>query len=209
MQVVSKYKAIPVPDSFTNFEALYRRIVEACPKKGGKIVEIGAWLGKSAVLMAELIEQSGKKIHFVTVDPFVVQPVFDGQLWQFGEVSNSYKPDAHALFEKHIREAGYQQEVFLLADYSEGAVRQFEDNTLDAVFIDGAHDAENVAFDLRAWYPKVKSGGIIAGHDYSPDLGWARDLCAEVHKFVKTLDVPADFEYHVSPKQESFYFIKP
>lgn len=202
-----KYLQVPVPPEFTNFERIYRMMVDSCGEKGGRIVEIGAWLGKSAIMMAELIELSGKKIEFTTVDPFVVQPVWDGTFWQFGKDDNSFKPEARDLFLKHRKESGYENAINLIVDYSEGAVAQFEDNSLDAVMIDGAHDRENVAFDLRAWYPKVKSGGIIAGHDFSPHLDWAKDLVAVVHGFVRSLD--GQVIYVVDPKAESFYFIKP
>lgn len=37
---------------------------------------------------------------------------------------------------------------------------------LDVVYIDARHDFAHVYADLVAWFPKVKSGGIIAGHDY-------------------------------------------
>lgn len=40
------------------------------------------------------------------------------------------------------------------------------DNELDFVFIDAGHVYENVLADLEAAYPKVKSGGLIAGHDW-------------------------------------------
>jgi len=34
------------------------------------------------------------------------------------------------------------------------------------VYIDGAHDFDNVMLDLIHWVPKVKIGGIVSGHDY-------------------------------------------
>jgi hypothetical protein len=46
------------------------------------------------------------------------------------------------------------------------AVKQMLDDSLDFVFIDGAHDFNNVMLDIILWSKKVKKGGIIAGHDY-------------------------------------------
>lgn len=46
------------------------------------------------------------------------------------------------------------------------AVKLFKDETLDFVYIDGAHDYDNVLHDLAEWSNKVRSGGIVAGHDY-------------------------------------------
>lgn len=41
---------------------------------------------------------------------------------------------------------------------------------LDLVFIDGNHSYEYVKEDLSLWAPKVRKGGIIAGHDYNERL---------------------------------------
>jgi predicted O-methyltransferase YrrM len=43
---------------------------------------------------------------------------------------------------------------------------KFQNGCFDYVYIDGAHDYMNVLRDLNAWYPKVKKGGIFAGHDF-------------------------------------------
>jgi hypothetical protein len=50
--------------------------------------------------------------------------------------------------------------------YSVDAAEKFTDGELDFVYIDGNHDFIHVAQDLHAWTPKVRKGGIIAGHDY-------------------------------------------
>mmetsp|Transcript_43013 Transcript_43013/g.121618 ORF Transcript_43013/g.121618 Transcript_43013/m.121618 type:complete len:525 (+) Transcript_43013:69-1643(+) len=47
---------------------------------------------------------------------------------------------------------------------------------LDFVFIDGPHTYKNVANDLQLWAPRMRPGGIIAGHDFTcahPPLLWA------------------------------------
>jgi predicted O-methyltransferase YrrM len=48
-------------------------------------------------------------------------------------------------------------------------VNQFEDESLDVVFIDLTHTYESVKQDIELWLPKVKKGGILAGHDYEND----------------------------------------
>ena len=37
----------------------------------------------------------------------------------------------------------------------------------DLVFLDGDHSLEGVAADIEAWWPKVKPGGWLGGHDWS------------------------------------------
>jgi predicted O-methyltransferase YrrM len=55
--------------------------------------------------------------------------------------------------------------VIVQAD-SVSAAKKFAPNSLDFVYIDAAHDYRSVWADLQAWFPIVKTGGIIAGHDY-------------------------------------------
>lgn len=47
------------------------------------------------------------------------------------------------------------------------AVDLYEDESIDYLFLDGDHSYETVRDELHALYPKVKSGGIIAGHDWN------------------------------------------
>ena len=44
------------------------------------------------------------------------------------------------------------------------AASQFQDNSIDMVFIDGAHDRKSVHDDIEAWYPKCKT--LLCGHDF-------------------------------------------
>ena len=47
------------------------------------------------------------------------------------------------------------------ADWAE----KFEDQFFDYLYLDADHSKKSVLADLKSWYPKVKNGGIIAGHD--------------------------------------------
>lgn len=40
-------------------------------------------------------------------------------------------------------------------------------NELDLVYIDAEHDYDNVKRDIACWYPKVRVGGILCGHDWA------------------------------------------
>ena len=53
----------------------------------------------------------------------------------------------------------------IVADSIEAA-KSFKNGSLDFVFIDGDHTYDSVKQDIEAWYPKIKPGGHIAGHDY-------------------------------------------
>ena len=55
---------------------------------------------------------------------------------------------------------------FVLPEASPGAASRFADGSLDFVFIDGDHFYESVRADLQAWWPKVRPGGLLTGHDY-------------------------------------------
>lgn len=46
------------------------------------------------------------------------------------------------------------------------AAKDFKNLSLDFVYIDAMHDFDNAMMDLISWVPKVKFGGIVAGHDY-------------------------------------------
>ena len=51
--------------------------------------------------------------------------------------------------------------------FSMDALKDFEDQSLDFVYIDANHDFLNFTMDLHYWMKKVKPRGIISGHDYA------------------------------------------
>ena len=64
---------------------------------------------------------------------------------------------------------GYEDRAFMLRMKGIYASELFEDNSLDFVYIDANHTYEGVKEDIKYWYPKVKPGGLLLGHDYIPN----------------------------------------
>lgn len=62
--------------------------------------------------------------------------------------------------------APYGERVKVLRMESVAAAATFADKSLAFVYLDGDHSFDGVRRDLTAWWPKVQSGGILAGHDY-------------------------------------------
>ena len=88
---------------------------------------------------------------------------------QAGKIAALGGPDRlFGRFVENMRKAGVADFVRPLRMTSTEASGQFADESLAAVFIDADHQYKAVRADIRHWYPKVKKGGVIAGHDYVP-----------------------------------------
>jgi predicted O-methyltransferase YrrM len=78
-------------------------------------------------------------------------------------------------------------------DSLEGA-KQFEDDSLDFVFIDADHEYQAVLQDIHHWLPKVKPGGCLSGHDYNPSAtsmnSWSIPTCQGTSRNVKAGESP-------------------
>lgn len=118
-----------------------------------RILEIGSYQGRSTVVLASAITGDGQVI---AVDPFVDD-------WKYGS------PQTRDKFEEHLRRAGVEHRVRLIADYST-AVRPLWTDPLDLLFIDGKHDVVTVRDDLR-WTAYVRPGGRVLVHDCFSSIG--------------------------------------
>jgi len=153
-----------IPGWFT-FPKLYSSVVERYPT-GSHFVEVGTWQGSSAAYMAVEIINSGKNIKFDCVDIWGRYSL-DG----LNTKDPGSLPDdtVEQLFYKNIKPVEGVINPIKISSVEGSAL--YNDNSLDFVFIDANHVYEAVKDDLQAWFPKVKTGGIIAGHDYYNDLG--------------------------------------
>ncbi|MDO8571494.1 MAG: class I SAM-dependent methyltransferase [bacterium] len=117
-----------------------------------KGVEVGVYRGKfSAALCAP-----NPNLFLTGVDA-----------WTVYEAYNEYTVDdleREAFIEAKARTEKYN--IKLIKAWSMDAVKTFEDESLDFVFIDANHDFAHVTEDIAAWSKKVKKGGLVCGHDY-------------------------------------------
>ena len=56
--------------------------------------------------------------------------------------------------------------IKLLREDTVSASKHYVDNYFDIVYVDADHSYEGCKRDIEAWYPKVKKGGVLVGHDY-------------------------------------------
>lgn len=61
----------------------------------------------------------------------------------------------------------FKTKIVILSGDSIKMCGYIKNNELDFVYIDAGHSYENVQNDIKNYYPKVKIGGLIAGHDYN------------------------------------------
>lgn len=156
-------------DWFT-FPDLYREMVRRYGPES-KFVEVGSWKGKSSAFMAVEIANSSKPIKFYCVDT-----------WE-GSVEHKQNPELSQLYEIFLDNMKPVESFYIpMRTTSLEAAKQFDDESLDFVFIDASHEYEDVVDDLKAWYPKIKKGGILAGHDYYPDQPTWGGVCKAVRE---------------------------
>jgi len=71
----------------------------------------------------------------------------------------------------------------IIRDSFDSAIRYFDDESIDLLYVDGyAHTGQEGGKTLNDWLSKVKTGGIISGHDYHPEYQPTIDA---VNTFVK------------------------
>ena len=149
-------------EGWFNMEQQYLELLEATPE-GGIFVELGAYKGKStSFIVTEMINRS-RNIKFFTVDTFLGDSGSTDlkEVEAYKQVNVSKMEDE---FDKNTEHLSEHFEVILA--YSFEAAKYFDSNSVDCLFLDAGHSASAVLADLKAWYPKMKNGSTMAGHDY-------------------------------------------
>lgn len=157
-------------------------------KKEGDIlgVEIGVWEGVNAKYMLLLCN----RLRLVLVDDWSNVVIFTGGPLQ----GPDYGQGLRKITEVNL--ASHQDRTLFTYKNSAEAVLDFPDETFDYVYIDGDHEYEAAKLDMILWWPKVKTGGIMAGHDIG-DEGVSRAL----DEFIRDKNIPLKWEKeNIPPK---------
>ena len=138
-------------------------------------VEIGTLYGDNAKNMLKFLPI--KKLY--CIDPYIDYKELRRDYLQ---TQNQFNKTFNSATKRLKR---YKDKVTFIKKYSYDAVNDIPDN-LDFVYIDGNHAYEYVKQDYELYYPKVKKGGVIGGHDMGTE---------GVTKFF--LEVAPGKDYHV------------
>lgn len=128
----------------------------------GEGVEVGVRNGEFSKHI--LSKWKGKKMHMV--DPWEHQ---DEKLYV--DISNRDQEHQNKIHDELVAfmQSTYPNRYAIHRGYSVQKARDFPNDSLDFIYLDARHDYDGVKEDIIAWWPKLKMGGVFAGHDFVPD----------------------------------------
>ena len=150
-------------------------------------VEVGVWKGGNAATL--LRHRPWLQLHLVDLwshnpNPDYA-PVDPGHAGRSEEESRHVSHQAQRRFADNPRVKLYRMD-------SVAAAAWFADKSLDFVFIDADHSYTGVARDLPAWWPKIRPGGLLCGHDFAPKFPGVIRAVREFHRACARCRLPVD-----------------
>ena len=121
-------------------------------------------VGNNPVSIAELGVADGKNA-WILYNHFKVKRLWLVDSWcqHYGKNVNDWALSTFKKFDN-------RRDVVIIKANSVDVADLIPDKSLDYIYIDDLHSAKHVVKELELYLPKVKSDGICAGHDYSPDV---------------------------------------
>jgi predicted O-methyltransferase YrrM len=178
MIVDDKYPGIPRPrkagDSIGGLTDLLDWIARTSgPKTGGQLftmAEIGCFSGQSTEVFASRVDK------LIAVDSWD-----DATL--LGNTALTQYPMARVKECFLERMERFGNKIHVINMPSLDAAKHIPDGSLSMIYIDADHRYEAVKDDIAAWYPKIRIGGFIAGHDYN-EQNWGPQVSRAVKEMV-------------------------
>ena len=125
-------------------------------------IEVGVWEGRNIIAIAKEFPDT----ICYGVDPYDYME-YSNQLSLKDDKSYLLKSESENVYNKTLAYTKVYSNFKLIRKSSSDAAKEFEQESVDLVFIDANHSYESVKNDIDLWLPKVKQGGVLSGHDYS------------------------------------------
>lgn len=128
----------------------------------GKGFEIGVRRG----IFSEVLLRSWRCRTLISVDPWLEAPSDE-----YMDASNVGQAEHERFYQetvKRLEKFGDRSEIWRMTSLD--AAARVAPQSLDFVYLDARHDYESVKEDLTHWLPKIRPGGVFAGHDYADGL---------------------------------------
>jgi hypothetical protein len=139
---------------------------------GDRIVEIGSFRGRSAIVLARA---AAKGVEVVAIDPHAGN---DRGPREIRGMEVEAEQD-HELFHRNLREAGVDERITHLREFSDAALPEVE-GAVPLLYIDGAHRWRPAAADIRGWGARVPADGVMLIHDSFSSIGVTLALLSEL-----------------------------
>jgi hypothetical protein len=141
---------------------LYERAAAVPP--GGRIVEIGSYRGRSAIVMANALGTAS--VELVAIDPHAGNDRGPQEIHgsaDEGEADNG-------AFRANLARAGVAEAVRHVRLPSQEALGSV-DGPIDLLYVDGAHRLGPATDDIARWGARVRPGGSMLVHDSFSSIG--------------------------------------
>jgi cephalosporin hydroxylase len=147
-----------VPGWFHHGDKILELVEQHRPKV---CVELGTWMGASAIPVARSIARWGGTLFCVDT--------WSGDLNEDGGSPAGRAPIMLLSCARRMVDAGVSASVRLIPATTAVAAKAWS-GPIDFLYVDADHSFLGVCADLEAWAPHVRSGGLIVGDDYGSDL---------------------------------------
>lgn len=126
-------------------------------------VELGVFRGDLSVALLAAFTQ----LHLHLVDTWSA-PASGSAYLLSGDGAASLSHDEHMnnKMETLTRVEPYRNRITIWHCTSHEAAQAMNRESVDVIFIDAEHTKDAVLADIRDWWPRMKRGGLVAGHDY-------------------------------------------
>jgi predicted O-methyltransferase YrrM len=129
------------------------------------VIEVGTYKGKSAVMMADILQARGK---ILCIDTWLGAPEFWWDVRDMPKI-NGY-PSIFFTFTKNVKTLGLHNVItpFPISSQQAADVLKRYKVQADVIYIDASHEYEAVLSDIKAYWPLLRNGGVMIGDDYDP-----------------------------------------